>query len=124
MLDLKKPLKRSQKIRMKDGAVVTITAKYERLPHFCFLCGRIDHTDRDCIWVAEEDRDKGCGWSLDLKASPRRGLSKARDELAYLKTKKKLFTFKPKPQNHEKITSSIGVTKGPGTEGINNADMA
>ncbi|XP_057529730.1 uncharacterized protein LOC130808266 [Amaranthus tricolor] len=58
LLDIE-PHKR--KIRVKDESIVTIAVKYERLPHFCLLSGRIDHTDRDCVWVAEEDQDKGCG---------------------------------------------------------------
>ena len=74
-------MKRSQKIRIKNGYVITITVKYERLPHFCRLCGRIDHIDRDCKWVADEDRDKDCGWGFDLQTSPRIGLSKMRNEI-------------------------------------------
>lgn len=70
--------------------------KYERLPHFCFLCGLMSHTDKDCRIVVEEDREEGNKWSLNIKASPRKRLSKNKKEVEALKGRgKKLFTLKP-----------------------------
>ena len=47
-LDITKPLKRYQMIRLKIGNTVRITLMYERLPHFCFLCGLLTYTEKDC----------------------------------------------------------------------------
>ena len=33
-----------------------VSFKYERLPNFCYWCGRVDHGDKDCaIWLANPD---------------------------------------------------------------------
>ena len=78
LVDVTKPLKCTQKIRLKGNQIVNIGLKYERLPHFCFLC-----------------------WSLNIKASPRKGLSKFKEEVDALKGKgRTLFTPKP-PITHK-----------------------
>ncbi|WOH11482.1 hypothetical protein DCAR_0830969 [Daucus carota subsp. sativus] len=47
-LDIDKPLKRRMKIKRENGTFSWINFKYERLSTFCFVCGRIGHSDRDC----------------------------------------------------------------------------
>lgn len=32
-----------------------IAIKYERLPHFCFLCGHMSHVEKDCLVVNDEE---------------------------------------------------------------------
>ncbi|CAN1790697.1 hypothetical protein LINPERHAP1_LOCUS18918 [Linum perenne] len=44
-LDVRKSLKRGEVIR-KPSKELKVTFKYERLPTFCFICGRISHIDR------------------------------------------------------------------------------
>ncbi|CAJ2634985.1 unnamed protein product [Trifolium pratense] len=46
-LDLRKPLKRGSKHNFQ-GKEIWVDYKYERLPKFCFACGRIGHQMRDC----------------------------------------------------------------------------
>lgn len=53
MLDITKPLKRFQMIRLKGNSTAKVTLKYERLPHFCFLCGCMSHVEKDCSNVDE-----------------------------------------------------------------------
>uniref|UniRef100_A0A803PY77 Zinc knuckle CX2CX4HX4C domain-containing protein n=1 Tax=Cannabis sativa TaxID=3483 RepID=A0A803PY77_CANSA len=51
LLDVNKPLRRGINIRfLKMGREFTkwLDFKYERLPDFCFYCGRLDHTRRFC----------------------------------------------------------------------------
>lgn len=76
LVDITKPLKRYQLIRLKNNNTMKISLKYERLPHFCFLCGLMDHIEKDCSHVAEEDKEKGYGWGMNIRASPRKGFSK------------------------------------------------
>lgn len=48
MLDVSKPLVRGTRIGCGNGASKWIDIKYERMPIFCFTCGRIGHVDKDC----------------------------------------------------------------------------
>lgn len=45
---MNKPLKRGTKIRIGDAKPTWIFATYERLPSFCFWCGKLGHTYKDC----------------------------------------------------------------------------
>ena len=79
---------------------MNIGLKYERLPHFCFLCGLMSHTDRGCRQDTEKEKDNGNKWGLDIKASPRKGLSKSKEVEALKGRGGRLFT--PKPDLHTK----------------------
>ncbi|CAN0873543.1 hypothetical protein LINGRAHAP2_LOCUS10404 [Linum grandiflorum] len=43
-LDVRKSLLRKKEVK-KPSASVMVTFKYEKIPIFCFLCGRIGHID-------------------------------------------------------------------------------
>ena len=93
-MDCIKPLRRFQNIRVKGGSTVKIHIKYERLPHFCVLRGMLDHTKKDCSYVTEEEKEKGYGWGMDIRAFLR-CLSKNKEEIDALKVRKNLFITKP-----------------------------
>lgn len=110
MMDITKPLKCSQMIRLKNHTTLKIDLKYERLPYFCFLCGLLCHTEKDCNFVSEEEKEGAYGWGMHLKASPSKGISKNNEEILALKSRKCLFVPKPK-ENAESIASEA--TKSP-----------
>ncbi|CAB4312376.1 unnamed protein product [Prunus armeniaca] len=65
-LDVTKPLRRCLYVRLGDGIeeVVRVEIRYEKLPHTCYLCGRLDHMEKDCSKYAGEglsDIDKPYG---------------------------------------------------------------
>ncbi|CAN1853534.1 hypothetical protein LINPERHAP1_LOCUS41055 [Linum perenne] len=44
-LDIRKSLKREKPLR-KSGKEIVVSFQYERLPNFCYICGRMGHIDR------------------------------------------------------------------------------
>ncbi|KAK3206646.1 hypothetical protein Dsin_020692 [Dipteronia sinensis] len=49
LLDISKPLKRWLRLKLdKSDNIVVVALKYERLPEFCYACGRIGHGIKDC----------------------------------------------------------------------------
>ena len=47
-IDVLQPLKHWKKILLSKGSSSHVLFKYERLGLFCFLCGRLSHTERFC----------------------------------------------------------------------------
>ena len=55
LIDVSLPLCRGRIISMENGKTMWITFKYERLPNICYLCGRLEHDDRDGdLWLESE----------------------------------------------------------------------
>lgn len=50
-LDISKPLPRGIKVRVGQDSTKWVGFKYERLGDFCYFCGRLGHTDRDCSHI-------------------------------------------------------------------------
>ncbi|TXG60181.1 hypothetical protein EZV62_014754 [Acer yangbiense] len=49
-IDISKPLKRWLRLKLeKSEGITMVTLKYERLPEFCFACGRIGHGIMECL---------------------------------------------------------------------------
>lgn len=74
-LDISQPLIRGRMVRMGGSDSRWVEFKYERLPVFCYLCGRLDHDEKECIeWIRRavplkaEDKQYG-PW---LRAIPNR----------------------------------------------------
>nr|POF20261.1 pentatricopeptide repeat-containing protein, mitochondrial [Quercus suber] len=76
-LPLEKPLRFGGKITNTEGGKFWVTFKYERLPIFFFLCGKMGHGDKHC----PENSDwhnasrQYCDW---LKANGKVGFEKSR----------------------------------------------
>lgn len=47
-IDIHRPLKSQMRIKKPGGEWLWVKFKYERLPSFCFYCGRIGHTEKFC----------------------------------------------------------------------------
>lgn len=78
LIDVRKPLKKSINLKMRGGVSTRVTVKYERIPLFCYFCGRLGHGTKDC------DESHGDGspikhFSGSLKASPWRPVRELED---------------------------------------------
>lgn len=72
-VDVRKPLKRGEKIRQANSVISQVQFKYEKLTVFCFFCGMLGHVDAACEKGFELEDDNGeRGWSVDLHAERRR----------------------------------------------------
>ncbi|XP_048500350.1 uncharacterized protein LOC125497458 [Beta vulgaris subsp. vulgaris] len=80
MVDFSKPLRLIIKMKNSNEIVVVVEVKYERLPIFCFSCGRIRNMESDCEYSVENDREGEKQWGTWLKASPRKGCLKKLEE--------------------------------------------
>ncbi|XP_065621980.1 uncharacterized protein At4g02000-like [Quercus suber] len=55
-IDITKPLPRCRKLWSEGKQIGWVGLKYERLPNFCYWCGRLTHGEKECeLWL----RSKG-----------------------------------------------------------------
>lgn len=74
MMNVLKPLKRRMKIKREGGSWSWINFKYERLSTFCFVCGIIGHTERECnVVYANPGKEVERAYGVWLRA-PNRGV--------------------------------------------------
>jgi hypothetical protein len=66
---LGKPLMPSLMVKVKGRGPMMITLRYEKVPHFFFPCGRIDHAMVNCEVKMEK---QGVAFGEELRASPPR----------------------------------------------------
>lgn len=84
-LDVNLPLKRFKKIKF-NGGLVQVSFKYEKLQTFCFICGKLGHTESFCdtLFILTEAQVEAMrqgvkGWGLFLKADDRKLAQSAGD---------------------------------------------
>jgi 14-3-3 protein epsilon len=58
-INVTKPLQQSWKVRANEGNYVQIVFKYEKLGVFCYLCGLLGHTDKNCPKLFDMEHDDG-----------------------------------------------------------------
>ncbi|KAJ8749528.1 hypothetical protein K2173_025723 [Erythroxylum novogranatense] len=72
-IDTTKPLHRKKKIVDPDGSVFYALFSYERIFVFCFLCGKLGHTDSFCDLLLHHKREElKPMWDESLRAAGRR----------------------------------------------------
>ncbi|XP_019102985.1 uncharacterized protein LOC109133730 [Beta vulgaris subsp. vulgaris] len=114
LLDVTKPLRRIQQIRRREGHVVFIDVKYERLPNFCYGCGILGHIERDCLDITDEEREQEKQWGSWLRASPRRGRIKMEEEVKIFRSCARNLKFSP-PNSRTVVESVKDLPKEPQT---------
>ncbi|KAL5823058.1 hypothetical protein ACOSQ4_020958 [Xanthoceras sorbifolium] len=62
LVDVSKPLIRGLTVKLEDDSCCSVVVCYERLPNFCYFCGRIGHLILECC-----DNVKGAVEDLDIK---------------------------------------------------------
>ena len=50
-INTSKPLKRGKMISVEGGGRVLAMFRYERLPDFCYVCGRLDHQELESSYL-------------------------------------------------------------------------
>ncbi|XP_057793135.1 uncharacterized protein At4g02000-like [Salvia miltiorrhiza] len=78
---ISEPLKRFKRIKQKDGSSFVVNFRYERLNIFCFLCGRLGHSESFCeLMFNPISKNVEREWGVWLKAADRRGVNLAGDK--------------------------------------------
>ena len=73
-IDVSRPLRRGALVQLgSNGAKVWTSFKYERVPDFCFGCGRIGHGRLECVddKMRSANASEQLPYSPDLRADPR-----------------------------------------------------
>ena len=96
-IDVRKPLAKQVKVKMRGGVEEFFEVKYEKPPLFCFFCGKIGHGVKDCHECRDEEEQpmEFGGW---LKASPWKRTKQPMDKMGTNKQvscAKPLFITKP-----------------------------
>lgn len=69
-IDISFPLKSQMRIKKPGGEWLWIQFKYERLPSFCFYCGRIGHTEKNFEEFFDNPQESEVGrYDSSLRAS-------------------------------------------------------
>lgn len=69
-LDITKSLTRGIKLKTDDGRIVWCPILYEKLPDFCFTCGLIGHSHRDCqVKILESVKKTDAGYGDWMRAT-------------------------------------------------------
>ncbi|KAG4951473.1 hypothetical protein JHK85_045340 [Glycine max] len=58
-IDVRKPLKRTKRIKKQGNEVVEVSFKFEHLGTFCYLCGLLGHSDDYCAKLLTLENDDG-----------------------------------------------------------------
>ena len=74
-LDVRKPLKRRMRLKRTGGEWFWVDFKYECLNVFCFICGLLDHTERNCPSLYDGvDDNASRPYGVWMKAASRRSV--------------------------------------------------
>uniref|UniRef100_A0A803KPE0 Zinc knuckle CX2CX4HX4C domain-containing protein n=1 Tax=Chenopodium quinoa TaxID=63459 RepID=A0A803KPE0_CHEQI len=75
LVDINKPFRSGLFLASGQNQSRWIDLKYERLADFCFFCGRLDHTEKECQYkeqAKEGDTKMAYQYGPWLRASPRK----------------------------------------------------
>ncbi|CAN1731167.1 hypothetical protein LINPERHAP1_LOCUS1148 [Linum perenne] len=121
-LDIRKPLRREKKLRAEGGESLKCRFRYERLPNFCYICGRMGHIDRYCEVLFQVPEDKIVRlWSEEQRAPPRKprvmpgeewiDRTKSSQQDGRLSNPRGPVQLTPKPRNVECLLGNLGASK-------------
>ncbi|KAL2931886.1 hypothetical protein RDABS01_037296 [Bienertia sinuspersici] len=115
LVDVEKPLKDTVKLKIRGGDSIKIMVKYERLPLFCFICGKLGHGDRECD-AHNDDPSPKKKFGTWLRASPWKPKNSQgrEDNKGETSVKRNLFVVKPLQKDEVE-----GVVKNMGAVSLN-----
>lgn len=77
-LQLDKPLRRGGKVASVEGEKCWVSFRYERLPVFCFQCGKLGHDEKHCLDLPDQQNPRQYGDWLRAQGNTRLGWEKSK----------------------------------------------
>lgn len=113
-VDVRKPLTRKIKVKMRGGEEDFVEVKYEKPPLYCFYCGLMGHGIKDCPECRDEE-DPQVNYGGWLKASPwkrmREGMESGSNE-GVSSCARNLFITRPKKIPGVEVCSRVNEMVG------------
>ena len=77
-LQLDKPLRRGGRVAIVVGEKCWVSFRYERLPVFCFQCGKLGHDEKHCLDLLDQQNPKQYGDWLRAQGNTRLGMERSK----------------------------------------------
>ncbi|KAJ4830930.1 hypothetical protein Tsubulata_031093 [Turnera subulata] len=77
LIDVTQPLKKEVLCQVRDQPILSFRISYEKLPNFCYACGRIGHLVKECDEFSDIDSEEESELPFNetLRAAPKKPFS-------------------------------------------------
>ena len=75
---LDKPLRRGGRVASVEGEKCWVSFRYERLPIFCFQCGKLGHNEKHCLDPPDQQNPRQYGDWLRAQGNTRLGMERSK----------------------------------------------
>ena len=75
---LDKPLRREGRVASVEGEKCWVSFRYERLPIFCFQCGKLGHNEKHCLDPPDQQNPRQYGDWLRAQGNTRLGMERSK----------------------------------------------
>jgi hypothetical protein len=105
MFPLANALVPEAKIHIKGKGDMKIPIRYENIPFFCFICGRMGHSDKEC--PDGEMGDGAFSYGVELRAAPPKRLREVKVQTRSVAARFLNFEGRQRVKLQDEVSSSL-----------------